>query len=69
MAPFPPGRGRRSVKAVVMLWAGDQPISRYRNAIRRSAEPNPPAFSKGMKEKHDTYWKSDANMIEGKPDG
>jgi acetyl esterase/lipase len=56
-----------SVKAVVMLWPVINPISRYNNAIRRSAEPNPPAFANGMKEKHDTYWKSEANMREGNP--
>jgi len=56
-----------SVKAVVMLWPVINPISRYNNAIRRSAEPNPPAFTVGMKEKHDTYWKSEANMREGNP--
>jgi acetyl esterase len=56
-----------SVKAVVMLWPVINPISRYRNAIRRSQEANPPGFSIGMKEKHDTYWKTEANMIEGNP--
>ena len=56
-----------TVKGVVMLWPVINPISRYRNAIRRSAEANPPAFSIGMKEKHDTYWKTEANMIEGNP--
>jgi acetyl esterase len=56
-----------SVKGVIMLWPVINPISRYRNAIRRSAEPNPPAFTVGMKEKHDTYWKTEANMIEGNP--
>jgi len=38
-----------------------------RNAIRRSAEPNPPAFTVGMKEKHDTYWHTEAEMAEGNP--
>src|SRR5437868_3385702 len=37
------------------------------HSASRSAEPNPPAFSIGMKEKHDTYWKTEANMIEGNP--
>jgi acetyl esterase len=56
-----------SVKGVIMLWPVINPLSRYRNAIRRSAEPNPPAFSAGMKEKHDTYWKTEAAMAEGNP--
>jgi acetyl esterase len=56
-----------SVNAVVMLWPVINPLSRYRNAIRRSAEPNPPAFTQGMKEKHDLYWHTEAEMAEGNP--
>ena len=56
-----------SVNAVVMLWPVINPLSRYRNAIRRSQEPNPPAFTAGMKEKHDTYWHTEAEMTEGNP--
>jgi len=56
-----------SVKGVVMLWPVINPLSRYRNAIRRSQEANPPAFTVGMKEKHDTYWHTEAEMIEGNP--
>ena len=56
-----------SVQGVYMLWPVINPLSRYRNAIRRSAEPNPPAFSMGMKEKHDTYWGTEAAMAEGNP--
>jgi acetyl esterase len=55
------------VRAVAMSWPVINPLSRYRNAIRRAAEPNPPAFAIGMKEKHDTYWKTEANMVEGNP--
>jgi acetyl esterase len=55
------------VRAVAMSWPVINPLSRYRNAIRRAAEPNPPAFAIGMKEKHDTYWKTEANMAEGNP--
>ena len=56
-----------SVQAVAMSWPVINPLSRYRNAIRRAAEANPPAFAIGMKEKHDTYWKTEANMVEGNP--
>src|SRR5438477_606718 len=56
-----------NVQAVIMLWPVINPLSRYRNAIRRSAEPNPPAFAVGMKEKHDIYWKTEAAMTEGNP--
>jgi acetyl esterase len=56
-----------TVQGVVMLWPVINPLSRYRNAIRRSQEANPPAFTIGMKEKHDTYWHTEAEMIEGNP--
>jgi acetyl esterase/lipase len=56
-----------SVKGVVMLWPVINPLSRYRNAIRRSKEANPPAFTVGMKEKHDLYWHTEAEMAEGNP--
>jgi acetyl esterase/lipase len=67
--PLPSGSpaADANVQGVIMLWPVINPLSRYRNAIRRSAEPNPPAFSMGMKEKHDTYWKTEANMAEGNP--
>ncbi len=56
-----------SVKGVVMQWPVINPLSRYRNAIRRSKEANPPQFTIGMKEKHDTYWHTEAEMTEGNP--
>jgi acetyl esterase len=55
------------VQAVAMSWPVINPLSRYRHAIRAAGQPNPPAFSIGMKEKHDTYWKTEANMAEGNP--
>src|SRR5260370_29006093 len=56
-----------SVQGVVMLWPVINPLSRYRNAIRASKLPNPPQFSIGMKEKHDTYWHTEAEIAEGNP--
>ena len=56
-----------SVKGVAMLWPVINPLSRYRNAIRRSKEANPPQFTVGMKEKHDLYWHTEAEMAEGNP--
>ena len=56
-----------SVKGVIMLWPVINPLSRYRNAQKLAKGPNPPAFSIGMKEKHDTYWKTEAAMAEGNP--
>ena len=56
-----------SVRAVAMSWPVINPLSRYRNAIKASKTPNPPAYSIGMKEKHDTYWRTEAAMAEGNP--
>jgi acetyl esterase/lipase len=56
-----------SVQGVIMLWPVINPLSRYRHAIRASAQPNPPQFSIGMKEKHDLYWHTEAEMSEGSP--
>ncbi len=62
-----PGATDASVRGVVMQWPVINPLSRYRNAIRASKLPNPPQFSIGMKEKHDTYWHTEAEMAEGNP--
>jgi acetyl esterase len=56
-----------TVKAVAMSWPVINPLSRYRHAMRAEKGPNPPAFAIGMKDKHDTYWKTEAAMIEGNP--
>jgi acetyl esterase/lipase len=56
-----------SVRAVAMSWPVINPLSRYRHAQRAARTPNPPAFSIGMKEKHDLYWKTEAAMAEGNP--
>src|SRR5215831_6165005 len=56
-----------TVRCVAMSWPVINPLSRYRNAQKLAKGPNPPAFSIGMKEKHDTYWKTEAAMAEGNP--
>jgi hypothetical protein len=50
-----------------MSWPVINPLSRYRHAQKAAKTPNPPAFSIGMKEKHDLYWKTEAAMTEGNP--
>jgi len=55
------------VRAVAMSWPVINPLSRYRHAQKAARSPNPPAFSIGMKEKHDLYWKTEAAMAEGNP--
>ncbi len=56
-----------TVRSVAMLWPVINPLSRYRNAIRLHASVNPPAWTNNMKERHDLYWGSEANMAEGNP--
>jgi acetyl esterase/lipase len=56
-----------SVRAVAMSWPVINPLSRYRHAQKLGKGLNPPAFTVGMKEKHDTYWKTEAAMAEGNP--
>jgi acetyl esterase/lipase len=56
-----------SVRAVAMSWPVINPLSRYRHAQKAARSANPPAFSIGMKEKHDLYWKTEAAMAEGNP--
>jgi acetyl esterase len=68
-APLPAGAPAvdATVHAVAMSWPVINPLSRYRNAQKAAKTPNPPAFSIGMKEKHDLYWKTEAAMAEGNP--
>jgi len=56
-----------AVRAVAMSWPVINPLSRYRHAQKAASSANPPAFSIGMKEKHDLYWKTEAAMAEGNP--
>ncbi len=56
-----------TVKAIVMQWPVINPISRYRHARRLLDGANPPAWPKGIPERHETYWKNEAAMIEGNP--
>jgi acetyl esterase/lipase len=67
--PLPPGAPAvdASLSCVAMSWPVINPLSRYRHAQREARSPNPPAFSIGMREKHDTYWKTEAAMAEGNP--
>jgi acetyl esterase len=56
-----------TVQAIVMQWPVINPISRYRHARRLLDGANPPAWPKGIPERHETYWKTEAAMIEGNP--
>ena len=56
-----------SVLGVAMSWPVINPLSRYHHAQKEARSPTPAPFSIGMKEKHDTYWKTEAAMAEGNP--
>ncbi len=55
------------VRCVGMTWPVINPISRYNHAIRQRASNPPAAWVGTIPEKHDVYWQSEANMIEGNP--
>ena len=57
-----------TVRAVAMSWPVINPLSRYRNAQKLAKGPNPPAFSIGMKEKHDTVLGHRGRYDRGQPD-
>jgi acetyl esterase/lipase len=56
-----------TVRAVAMLWPVINPLSRYRHALRARDSANPPAWVGNIPQRHDTYWKTEANMAEGNP--
>lgn len=56
-----------SVRCVAMTWPVINPLSRYRHALRRRAEPEPPAWVGDIPERHDLYWKTEEAMEEGNP--
>ncbi len=55
------------VRAVAMLWPVINPLSRYRHALRERASANPLPWQVNIPERHDLYWKTEANMAEGNP--
>jgi acetyl esterase len=54
-----------SVRAVVMSWPVINPLSRYRHAKRAVARGE--EWGKSIIPRHDSYWRSEANMEEGNP--
>jgi acetyl esterase len=52
---------------VIMSWPVINPFSRYRHAKRAQAGANPPEWPKSIIARHDSYWRSEANMAEGNP--
>lgn len=56
-----------SVAAVAMLWPVINPLSRYHHALRERASATPAAWQINIPERHELYWKTEANMAEGNP--
>jgi acetyl esterase/lipase len=56
-----------SLRAVAMLWPVINPLSRYRHALRARDSANPPAWVGNIPQRHELYWKTEANMAEGNP--
>ena len=56
-----------TVQCVAMTWPVINPLSRYRHARRARDTASPPAWVGNIPERHDTYWKTEANMAEGNP--
>jgi acetyl esterase len=54
-----------SVRCVIMSWPVINPLSRYRHAKRALASGG--EWAKGIIGRHDSYWRSEANMAEGNP--
>ena len=67
--PLPPGSPvlDASVRFVVLSWPVINPLSRYRYAKRVAASDDPPAWAGSIVVRHDTFWRSEANMAEGNP--
>jgi acetyl esterase len=56
-----------TVTCVAMTWPVINPLSRYRHARRARDTASPPAWVRDIPERHDMYWKTEANMSEGNP--
>jgi acetyl esterase len=65
--PLPAGTPAQdaTVRCVVMSWPVINPLSRYRHAKRQLAAGKD--WAKPIIPRHDSYWKSEANMEEGNP--
>ena len=55
------------VRCVIMSWPVINPLSRYRHAKRAELQTPAPAWPKSIIARHNSYWRSEANMAEGSP--
>ena len=67
--PLPAGSPAQDAPCacVVMSWPVINPLSRYRHAKRAEMQTPPPEWPKSIIARHDSYWRSEANMAEGSP--
>ncbi len=56
-----------SVKCVGVMWPVINPLSRYRRVLDLLAAGDPPAWVGDLRERHDSFWKTEKNMEEGNP--
>jgi len=65
--PLPPGTPAQdaSVRCAVLSWPVINPLSRYRHAKRTVAKGE--EWGKSIIPRHDSYWRTEANMAEGNP--
>ena len=55
------------VRYIVLSWPVINPLSRYSYAKRMAASETPPAWPKEIVARHDSFWRTEANMVEGNP--
>ena len=55
------------MKFAVLSWPVINPIGRYRYAQRQATLNPPPDWTKGIIDRHNLFWGSEANMIEANP--
>jgi len=67
--PLPAGSPNvdATVQAIVMQWPVINPLSRYRHLLRAKEAGTIPAQYENIAERQTTFWKDDANMIDGNP--
>jgi len=56
-----------TVRNICMTWPVINPLSRYRHLLRAKQAGTIPAQYENIAERQTTFWKNDANMIDGNP--
>ena len=56
-----------AVRFVVLSWPVINPLSRYKYAKRMRTSESPPSWAEEIVARHEKYWQTEANMVEGNP--